>query len=227
MYTGMQTSRIDIVFFPDSADFDTSSYDQFVDAAREAVWLDLFMVDAYLENSNRFNFWLSQDFATSQDDGDCDPSVPFDAYVFTYVFADAMGVVHSDAHGDCAYSQTHVFSAEADPTTSGSDDAFVASHETGHAVFGLADEYNNGDTFYFQPDPLPNLFEEVGNCNADAPSLGNDPCRQIQNQDGDEFWYLSDPSGNDLMEDSGTHNANPADRRRIEWIFNLCRSSLC
>jgi hypothetical protein len=204
------------------------SYDQFVAASREVIWLDIFMVDDYVEHSNMFNFWLAQDFGTSQDgDGDCDPSVPFDAYLFTYSFADAMGVVHSDAHGDCAYTENHVFAAEANPATAGSDDAFVGSHESGHAVFGLADEYNNGDTHYFEPDPLPNLFEELGDCNADAPSLGNPTCRQIKKKDEDEYWYLSDPSGNDLMEDSGTHNANPADRRRIDWIFNLCRSGKC
>jgi hypothetical protein len=129
-------------------------------------------------------------------------------------------VVHTRSFRDCAPGGERVFTAEVGET-------FVFVHESGHRPFGLADEYCC-DGGYFETEDNPDVYEQLSTCNADMVNLGNTSCRQIIASYGDnDDWYTSDPSGNDLMEDSGDHTAQPADRRRIEWIFNNCRSGSC
>ncbi|MBN1945344.1 MAG: thrombospondin type 3 repeat-containing protein [Bradymonadales bacterium] len=72
--------------------------------------------------------------------------------------ADAAAIIHED---DCRdYAQGDLFSTEiVSPRT--------LQHEMGHALFGLADEYDDAPsctTFYWQPDPFPNIYETESAC---------------------------------------------------------------
>jgi len=98
---------------------------------------------------------------------------------------DAFAVLHNDKRRDCTSGS--VFTAEGYTTQ-----AFV--HESGHAIFGLADEYE-GDTSYFLPSPHANIWPNVGPgtstgqmwCQSDIASLGGDTslCNNFCNDPND------------------------------------------
>ena len=102
--------------------------------------------DFILQNQDRFNFWIGKDAASIT--SSCGFWFPPERH-FNYIFAEGAAVIHDDPDlRDC--SMTHGFSSEA-----GNDNVFA--HESGHMVFGLADQYCC-DSFYWQPDPFPNLY---------------------------------------------------------------------
>jgi hypothetical protein len=118
-------------------------------------------------------------------------------------------------------------------------------HESGHALFGLVDEYCAGkepdgspSTTYSQPSVLPNVWSSLQNCQNDAAAagwtLGN--CTKIQ-WDTDPLtpglecqwnWWRYDPdfppqfpTSRDYMDDQ-TSNARffEADTRRMVYVLN-------
>lgn len=148
-----------------------------------------------------------------------------------YGFANVRALMHPatpppgnvDTLRECA--RNGVFSAEA-------TEAGVFIHETGHAGFGLADEYCC-DGGYFQTKDVPNTYLSLKACQDDVESLGgvDSDCRGMDSVDDDtdlDFW-VSDPGGNptatppvppnDLMNDNAF--ARRADRRRITFVFGL------
>jgi parallel beta-helix repeat protein len=89
-------------------------------------------------------------------------------------WADVAGILTMNSAG-CANTlgpQSHYIAERAGP---------VVTHESGHALFGLVDEYC-GHTYYTQPGTHPNVWSSLGGCQTYASShgwnLGN--CRQIQ-----------------------------------------------
>ena len=69
-------------------------------------------------------------------------------------------------------------------------------HETGHALFGMADEYCC-DSSYFQQACEPNLWSSLAGCQTDASGIGypSSDCTQLTNgSDSINFWRI-DPSG--------------------------------
>ena len=59
-------------------------------------------------------------------------------------------------------------------------------HESGHGVFGLADEYDGApacSTHYFQPYPLPNIFDARDSCES-----GGDSCHEFTTC-GSGLWW--------------------------------------
>jgi hypothetical protein len=81
-------------------------------------------------------------------------------------------VLHTAELGDCTDIVRHSFSAEGHNTK-----AFL--HESGHAVFGLADEYDavpNCYTNYKMPVvPEPNIWSTEAACRAEQTDKGRDP----------------------------------------------------
>ncbi|MEM4721989.1 MAG: hypothetical protein QXT73_08035 [Candidatus Methanomethylicaceae archaeon] len=145
---GNPDNRLDVVFVPDT-DYGTP---QDID-----TWLPTFLnhINAQIDqrlngrdpvagNLNRFNFYYTRD----QGDAEgfrCGPhsTLPVDL-IRDCPFADVIVVFHQTEFGDCSSTdqKPNILSAEGPIGRS-----FI--HESGHGMFGLADEYD-GNTIYFQ-----------------------------------------------------------------------------
>lgn len=237
LYTGEPEESIDILFVPDEDSYPGGASDPaFLDGVESSVYdpeLGYYSEKVLLEHQDRLSIWLARDpgdadpdTQDADNDGSTDdcryPHTPPADFDTEYLFAEAAAILHTDMFRDCA--QDRLFSTEP-PSITG---LRTVVHETGHRPFGLADEYCC-DTFYFQPDPLPNLYETQAGCAADAPDVGKTgaDCRTFTDDDGED-WFTSDPADDDdvmfadddLMDDRGP--ARPLDRRRIEWLFGEC-----
>ena len=221
---GKAEDRLDVVFVPDT-DYGTP---QDID-----TWLPAFLneINAQIDqrlngkspvtgNLNRFNFYYTRDQGNAEENS-CGPSstLPTDL-VKDCPFADAIIVFHKTTFGDCSSvnQRPNIYSAEGPIGRS-----FI--HESGHGLFGLADEYD-GNTSYFQPDPNPNIWATRDACGTDATSAGWNPddCNKFTDRQGD-WWKLSTTAY--IMND-GTHFDNgwgaPASRR-ISWGLNQYQAS--
>lgn len=226
--TGDHKDRIDLVFVPDE---DYGSPDDI------ETWLPTFLghVDHKIVNRlggqapitgklNRFNFYYTEKQG-AVDNSNCaeESSIP-DDFVEECPFADAVLVLHQTTFGDCSTVgiSPDIFSGEG-----GTDRSFI--HESGHGIFGVADEYDGSpgcSTFYFQPDPNPNIWATEAACRTDATGGGWNPddCQKFTTCQSD-WWKLGNTAY--IMED-GTFFANgwgePA-ARRISSVLNQYRSS--
>ncbi|MGH0034159.1 MAG: hypothetical protein ACQGVK_03940 [Myxococcota bacterium] len=128
----------------------------------------LFETDVVESNTEKYNFYLSRAAVSA---GKCGVIPAFMEGAGSQ--CDAFVVLHNDTFRDCTLGDN--FSAEGSETKS-----FI--HEAGHALYGLADEYE-GDTSYFQPNVFPNIFgnfiqsSNVGEiiCQDQVSALGGDP----------------------------------------------------
>jgi hypothetical protein len=115
-----------------------------------------------------------------------------------------------------------VFSTE--PTSLG-----TVLHETGHAPFGLPDEYCC-DGGYYEPAPHPTMYDTLAECEADAPALGRTAadCRTITDSrpTPPKVWYTSEPTPNDLM-NRDRRPPQAGDIRRMNWFFDNCDDGKC
>jgi|GEM_PF-6626355 len=75
-------------------------------------------------------------------------------------------------------------------------------HESGHAIFGLVDQYC-GDTHYEQTTPTTNVWSSFSGCQSDATAQGwsGGNCRQIASTGCSKSFWKYDPTG--LMDGSG------------------------
>lgn len=90
-------------------------------------------------------------------------------------FYDVAGVLIQESDGfACAFGPPSYFAAKA-------NQGDMVTHETGHALFGLTDEYC-GPTIYKKKDPFSNVWYSLSNCQSNASSEGwnNGVCTQIQ-----------------------------------------------
>lgn len=219
LYTGPRSSRIDIVFIPDRDNYSGPNDARFLTDVSFVIENAYYAEDLFLSNQDKLNFWIAMDRGDAERDCEHEPPSNWDD---AYTFADVGAIVHTDMFRDCAPGGMRVFSSEPSELRT-----FI--HETGHVPFGLADEYCC-DGGYFQADPFPNLYDELGDCREDARSLDRfaDACREFE---GESFWFftkdwsVSDPPANDLMVDNGMPQA--ADVRRINWMFDQCRRAAC
>jgi len=211
-YAGDTRRRIDVLFVPDETyGGDT---DQFVADARDVIEHGYATNDAFSDVRDRMNFWYIDDEAsvTGYDDTpSCSFTPPGDCADFERrtSFADAIVVLHTDEFRDWQGTRCdrQIFTSE--PTNYRT---FV--HESGHAVFGLKDEYCC-DSNYAQNDPLPNIWSSKENCENDAIATGWDPadcdnfCPAGSVRCGLGFWKI-DPE-RCVMRCSQTCNADCCD----------------
>ncbi len=231
LYTGPRSTSVDFVFIHDTDDYVGGATDaNFLNDVRTAIQNAYYGGDPNFLNAGGFflrrqqtmNFWIALDGGdadgTNQTCTQLDPPPNWDS---SYTFADAGVILHANFFRDCASPSRRVFSSE--PVSAG-----TLLHETGHMPFGLADEYC-GDTYYFQPDPRPNIYSNQQTCGDDALAIGVfGACRQIQDPSSGctVNWFRLDPAstvGDDLMVGSGSRSPRPADERRINWFFGRCR----
>jgi hypothetical protein len=107
-------------------------------------------------------------------------------------------------------------------------------HESGHALFGLQDEYCC-DSNYNQLSNVPNIWTSLAGCQAEAADIGHPTsnCTQIAKgtTQSINFWYI-DPSGpTGSIMGSSQHEPGSdfgkAGRRRINWRYGQCVGGQC
>lgn len=123
----------------------------------------------------------------------------FYVYLNTAASASLCGSVHPNADLDMSWRDADVILHVADFQDCTTDNHFTAEgsntkaflNESGHGVFGLADEYDRCNTLYFQPAHEPNIFDTENDCRSEQTAKGRDPnaCWQFTAcQDG--WWGI-------------------------------------
>lgn len=166
--------------------------------------------DVYLEkelieeNFEAMNFYVYRKIAEADDCGVPDADVATDV-----TFRDVDAVLHVASLTDCAVGSR--FSAEGGPTK-----AFL--HESGHAVFGLADEYD-GDTSYFEPATEPNIWADEADCRAEQTAQGRAPSACTEFTSRSDGWWRSH-TGQTVMRMGFMSDPWGAEgEERVEWVF--------
>jgi len=214
---GSHGDKFDIVFVPDSdygsaADIDTW-LPTFLGHINDQIDQRLGAKDPVTGNLDKFNFYYTRMQGTASSH-----TLPANLALAS-PWADAYVILHTAEFGDSTImGRPSIYGAEGPIGRS-----FI--HESGHGIFGLADEYdgvpNGCRTHYFQPDPMPNIWATNASGRADATSQGWDP---------DDIWKFTECQGDwwklgttaYIMED-GTHFANGWGRpasRRIQWFLD-------
>lgn len=215
---GSHDDRFDLIFVPEEdygapADIDT--------------WLPTFISDIQSRinrlngaapvtgNLDSFNFYYSRvqgDIAR--------PNLNLPADITRVVpWADAYAILHTTTFSD--------WTLMGPPVKFGGEGAVNRSfiHEGGHALFGLADEYDDAPgcpTARFEPSPDPNIWDDEADCRADVTGEGwgnPDDCFMVTTCTTDWWLFTTTPF---IMND-GTQFANgwgqPASRR-IQGILD-------
>ena len=119
----------------------------------------------------------------------------------------------------------------------------IATHESGHGIFGLIDTYCPGFTYYMQNDPYPNVWSSLANCRADPDTSRwrDGYCHQINDTESyrgtrprpdwtyenytynvtrcnRSFYAFDRALGFDIMD--GGYLYGPAGIRRLGYTFN-------
>jgi hypothetical protein len=227
---------INVVFAPDSDDY-AGDRSRFIRDVEDFIKNGYFAESAFSNDRRRWNFYVTYNSVATKPIGPgaksddlCIQNKPSDWSVLAAT-ADAVGIVHTnpcrDNAGLAGGGATTEFTIQ---TGLGS----VAAHETGHAVFGLADEYccdggNHDDDAW----PHRNLFANLSDCdtNAVAHGVAMSSCTQLTEtnrfcggKDGDgnpkhggsfDHWTYDVP---DLMS-CPLSTWGPADQARIAWFY--------
>jgi hypothetical protein len=244
---GSAQNKINVVFYPSATSFDCTGNAKVSDPryTDEALFKEdvLAVIDrTYLHLDtvtdpsvplpegyrDRFSFYYYFDPSAMGDAFDgCSGSVPA-SYWNDVTFADITVILYPTYYGP--YSNTScqpVGCFQSAGTGRGvmkipADRTSLFLHETGHALFGLIDTYC-GDTWYYENDPYPNLWESLASCQDNATANGRDPalCRPI-GQDSSvscsgEYWrWDPDP---DIMAEAYDGQFGAAATRRIDYVF--------
>ncbi len=163
----------------------------------------------FLDNQDKLNFWIAQDMGTVGGympiTQKCNNTPPAN-WATAYTFADDGAIVHRSGIRDCSAGGT------SSGNVTRADLGIIARifvHESGHAAFGLADEYCC-DGGYWQDPFLRNLFSNLSDCNTNSVGTGN-ACGSFVDNRGNTR-YTSDPDANHLMGADNGHS-RPLDQR--------------
>lgn len=159
--SGTTQEREDLVFHRAT---DYTSFGTFIGAVEDKMY-DVYAQQATINlpsNFDSFNFWVYSRAATTTSCGTVDALADTDI-----PWRDDDAVLHAADFQDCTNLGLNHFTAEGHNTK-----AFL--HESGHAVFGLADEYD-GPTAYFEPAIEPNIWDTEAECRAEQTAKGRDP----------------------------------------------------
>jgi hypothetical protein len=187
--TGTATDKIDFIFH--HAD-DYTIVDSFIDDV-EAKILNVYHGQDIVNKQewmDLFNFYVYTKDAKSNGCGTVNKDTPVD---ITWRNIDA--VLHSANFQDCTSMSPPVhFSAEGSNTK-----AFL--HESGHAVWGLADEYDGCYTYYFEAPVEPNIFDLENTCRTEQTTKTRDPnaCWQFTSCQGG-WWGIHQLDGTTVMQ---------------------------
>lgn len=209
----------------------------FMADVRTSIMDALYAERVYLKNQQNLNFWIARQPGriANPSAGDGCPNFANTVVPANLGFAESRALVHRFNMRDCAWISVGLFTAEPDTSSSGRT-AAVFIHEISHAPFGLMDEYCC-DSNYRENRPFTNIYASLADCRADPLSrFVTNSCRPVNEASqicsgGDptavNFWRVdAAPARNDLMACANI-NAQPADERRINWLFQRCRTGTC
>jgi hypothetical protein len=214
---GSHSDRFDMIFVPDT---------DYGSQANIDTWLPTFIqdiqnnIDQRLLGANpvtgeaaHFNFYYTR----AQGDSVYPTHYPPADLTRVAPYANAIAILHTSTFGDWTnWGPPSTYSAEGVVGRS-----FI--HESGHAIFGLADEYDDAPdckTARFQPDPMPNVWDTQADCTTDTTNEGwtDMTCgTQAFTTCKGDWWKLGTIEY--IMED-GDHFVNGWGRpaaRRIDW----------
>ncbi len=162
--TGSADDKIDLTFIKD-ADYGSSdaAWGEFASDVEDKVYNRLFEVEPIDKEFLKFNIYILKVEGSHNGCGS-----PPDEYYEECSFSNASVVLHKTNLTDCASIANHHCSAEGHNTKS-----FL--HETGHAIWGLADEYKDerySCTSYFEPNPHGNIWNSLADAQAEATANG-------------------------------------------------------
>jgi len=241
---GLPEEKIDVVFIASKTSWNhvtrekvrsftyTSNRDAFVSDVKELIHKWYLKLDTLVSEpipgdfKERFNFYYYWD---SDNFGDafvgCNGELP-ENFWSVAPFADVAGILYPPFYVDGSTSAAGC--SGVGPRSHFKAPGFhgyVTIHESGHAIFGLMDEYC-GETAYGQNDPYPNAWSSESNCRDDVSDedWNPDDCRQIMWDDPDtpeadcskDYWrWNPDP---EIMECAcGTFG--PVCVRRINYVL--------
>lgn len=205
---GPSADKEDLVFHRAS---DYASFGDFVDDVEDKMY-DVYgqqSITSRANNFNAFNFFVYTKVAGTADcgtvDGDADTDIPW---------RDDDAVLHTAEFGDCTNAGLSHFTAEGWNTK-----AFL--HESGHGVFGMADEYN-GPTGYFQPASEPNIWSGESSCRSEQTAKGRDPddCWEFTTRSGG-WWGIHGLGDGTVMQIGNVGNPwGTESEEHMNWYFN-------
>lgn len=203
--TGSYADNEDLVFHWVS---DYTSFGDFVDDVEDKIYNVYGKQDIVEDPDNleNFNFYIYSRLATTAGCG----TIHTLAY-FYMPWRDDDAILHTTNIGDCTNAGLNHFTAEGHFTK-----AFL--HESGHSVFGLADEYD-GPTAYFQPADEPNIWSSEALCRSEQTAKGRDPDNCWEFTAG--WWGIQGLGDGTVMQVGNVGNPWGIEgEEHMEWYFN-------
>jgi len=168
IFNGSPNDKIDIVFIPDT-DYggDIAKFKKDVMNLIENGYLNQ---NAFFDSRCKFNFYYypqAGDYVSACQKWELptDPTDPFYIIHFPVKFLKACGftdskaIVFTSGGRPCARGDGFIFSANLEPR--------APVHETGHAIFGMADEYCCDGT-YWKPSGQAHIFPSLTDCQSSS-----------------------------------------------------------
>lgn len=239
--TNSEPGKINVVFI---RDFDyNNDMDTFRKDAKEVIESAYKVKGIISNNIDKFNFYyLKTGEVNSKYDGKCSLGLrdrPLLEFITKSVYSKCVfpskstvirGILHRKDVQDCALG---------DIFTSNFDEYGTIIHESGHAIFGLADEYCCG-SFYNTSNPFPNIWPSKEDCERDISAYGyiENMCDQFCDKTwevkcvsadlssrlfGSDWWRLTGRSISIMNEDGGKDSSNvfnSAHIKRINYVFD-------
>ncbi|MEA1924911.1 MAG: N-acetylmuramoyl-L-alanine amidase [Candidatus Altiarchaeota archaeon] len=222
---GDHDAKIDVVFiraFDAQPDALPPNFENMIDSAK----IDFIHTVPIRDNTDKFNYYYytKKGSVYAGSNGLCAGSSP-PGYITYCSFADTTAYLHKETCRDCSHT-----SATLDPPMPGSSftvtDNFhkhkTFTHEAGHAIFNLRDEYYDLLPIHRELSSNPNIWSSQANCEADRTSEGwTEACEQICDASGTncvDYWRLDYDC---IMRVHMNVNFCPACSRRISWVFTL------
>ncbi len=222
---GEHEDKIDVVFvraFDAQSDALPDNFEDIIDDAK----IDFIHTVPIAENTDKLNFYYyTKKGSVYADSNDlCAGSSP-PGYVTYCSFADTTAYLHKGTCRDCSHT-----SPTLDPPIPGSSFTVTHNyymhktftHEAGHAIFNLRDEYYGLLPTYKELSPNPNIWSSQANCEVDRTAEGwTEACDQICDATETncvDYWRLDYDC---IMRHSMNVNFCPACVRRMNWVFTL------
>jgi hypothetical protein len=205
---GAPDSRIDIAFVADQTDFANAR--DMLDELEGLIFDGYHTNNGVMLGKRYWQFYYSPErgFISDYDTPPLQMDIP--ASVTSSAIIDSATVIHTTVKRDWASGGN--FGTE--PTNIG-----TASHESGHAVFGLSDEYAGGG-HWTSSDPHHNNYDSEANCQTynTANSWAAGDCQNVTGS-----WWRPEPSSQAcIMLDDGDANMPDFERTcvgRLIWFY--------
>jgi hypothetical protein len=212
---------MDVVFFADEgygALTTQSNLDAFLADVSDAIDSGFYQNNMVFKNITMFNFWYSTRAGADVERNPtriC-PNVTW-PLLTDATFADMRVILHRETDvRDCGGGGSATAQA-------GSTNWWIIVHESGHAMFGLPDEYCC-DGGYWNSSPI--LYDSSGGCTGDAANSTWRNCIQLSAGTNTRNWWRSQGTNIDLMRDAGppVWELGPAGWARVRIVLDALPS---